>query len=234
MKKIILYLPRQYGKVLLQQFSNNLLRGEIMENEKDTTVVETEKTNSVEAVDNKKDESTEKTAETTTETKPSNGKKKAIIGIGIAAVVVIALIVIILVVIIAIVLFFTLHKSTVNLNDYITIEASGYDGYGEATYYVDVDKFLEDNNKKFKITNKLKEEVKSDSEMQVGLTILGLDIEDKEDAASIFIVGSDIDGTLSQGSGLSNGDVITYSWRSAYSDEELEEFAGLFKVKLEY
>ncbi|MCR4929192.1 MAG: hypothetical protein K5988_04265 [Lachnospiraceae bacterium] len=211
-----------------------------MENEKDLTVEETEKASSVEAAEENnpetetKTDSSEKPAETKTETKPSNGKKKAIIGIGIAAVVVIALVVILLVVIIAIVLFFTLHKSTVNLNDYITIEASGYDGYGEATYSVDIDKFLEDNNKKFKITNKLKEKVKSDSEMQVGLTILGLDIEDKEDAASIFIVGSDIDGTLSQGSGLSNGDVITYSWRSAYSDEELEEFAGLFKVKLEY
>ena len=86
---------------------------------------------------------------TTDDKKKSSGKKKTFIGIGVAAVAIIA-VVLLLIVIISIVAVIAFHKPTVNMNDYITINASGYNGYGKASYDFDSEKFIEENGKKLK------------------------------------------------------------------------------------
>ncbi len=175
--------------------------------------------------------------EAKTETKPEkkgSNKKKAIIGIGAAAVVVIVLAVVAIIAIVAIVLAITLHRSKVNMNDYITIETSGYNGYGKATYVFDEDRFYEENENKFKMSNSIKKYVKDNELFQWGLMLYDIDVNDKKDAAKLFIVGTELDGGLSQYSGLSNGDVITFSWDSGYDEEEMDQIAKKFKVKVDY
>ena len=175
--------------------------------------------------------------EAKTETKPEkkgSGKKKAIIGIGAAAVALVVIAVIAIIAIVAIVLAITLHRSKVNMNDYITIETSGYNGYGKATYVFDEDRFYEENENKFKMSNAIKKYVNDNELFRWGLMLYDIDVNDKKDAAKLFIVGTELEGGLSQYSGLSNGDVITFSWDSDYDDEEMDQIAKKFKVKVNY
>ena len=215
----------------------------IMENEKieNTNVEETTENVSEEVKEETKVEET-KPLETTAEEKkpeekkaPKEGKKKKIgliIGIALAAV---AALVVLIVVIIAIVLVLVLHKPTVDLNDYVIIETSGYDGYGRATYSVD-GKFMDDYGDKIKFTNKFKKEMKNASSEDLWvLALAGVNTENDADAIELFSTVFFTHGELSQTSGLSNDDVITYSWDfNNVSEEELQEIAGLLGVKIKY
>ena len=109
---------------------------------------------------------------------------------GCAAVV--ALIVIILVVVNA--------KPTIKLDDYLTIEISGYDGYGAATVIIDWDGIEEKYGEKLKLT--------SQAEQKFGW----LDLD------PIGILRLCIGVSLEDTDGLSNGDIIAYTWNV---DEEL-------------
>lgn len=184
-----------------------------------------------EAVEEKKSE--EKPAETAKEKKPSSGKKKALIGAGVAAVVLIILAVIV-VIIVAIVLVIVLHKPTVNLDDYITIEAEGYNGYGKAICYFDTDRFYEENGSTFKISKTIKDQFTENVFSEYSLALYNVDLDNKEDGARIFLLFTALDGNLSNSYNLSNGDVITYSWDSIYTDEELAAIAKSMHVKLAY
>ena len=104
-------------------------------------------------------------------------------------------------------------KTTVDLNKYVTIETSGYDSMGTATYHFDEDAFKEDYGKKIKI-NKDKA---NGSEM----LFWGSSVEALLDVC--------IDESLDKRSGLSNGDTVTLTWDC--EDGTAEEY---FNVKLKY
>ena len=79
------------------------------------------------------------------------------------AVVVVALLVIVL---------FVTKKTTINLNDYVTIEFSGYDTLGKATYEFDEDAFCDDYEDKVKMKKQ-----KMDSELEELYSYLSDDMD---------------------------------------------------------
>jgi hypothetical protein len=171
---------------------------------------------------------------TTDDKKKSSGKKKTFIGIGVAAVAIIA-VVLLLIVIISIVAVIAFHKPTVNMNDYITINASGYNGYGKASYDFDSEKFIEENGKKFKISKRIKEATDDNPLVEIGLSLYGIDVDDKNDGAKLFFASTGLDGKLSETNGLSNGDTVVFSWDSSYmTDEEIAAVAKEMRVKVKY
>ncbi|MCH5271143.1 MAG: zinc ribbon domain-containing protein [Lachnospiraceae bacterium] len=124
--------------------------------------------------------------------KPMNLKVLLPIIIGACAAV-IALLVIILVIVTA--------KPTIKLDDYLTIEANGYDGYGTATAIIDWAGIEEKYGDKLDFTS------------QGEKTFSWLD--------PMSVLQLSISVTLDDTKGLSNGDVITYTW---HVDEELYKY----------
>lgn len=121
--------------------------------------------------------------------------------------------------VIVLVLVFVLTRSrTINLNDYITINCTGYDSMGYASYEFDTDAFLEDYGDKIKI----KKQSKS------GIDWLD-DLYDDIGNPASMLVWECVGGYLDQTSNLSNGDVITFTW--SCSDETAQE---VFGCKLKY
>jgi hypothetical protein len=125
-------------------------------------------------------------------------------------------------VIVVIILAVSLYKPTVNLSDYVTIEADGYDTLGTASATFDFDQFYEDHE------NTIKKAIKK----QPGMSILSqvFDIDDVIDFLSNQGLLSAIEapGSLDKDSGLSNGDTITYSFSLSDSDvEQIEDELGL-------
>ena len=167
---------------------------------------------------------------------PKDGKKKKtglIIGIAAAVVAAIALLLVIIIVVVA---ALVLRKPTVNLNKYVTIESSGYDKYGKATYSIDGTKFMDDYGDKIKFTNKFKKQLKDASTQDLWvLSLAGINPENDNDAIVLFSNSFLSRGKLSETSNLSNGDVITYTWDfNGATEDEIEEFAGLLGVKVKY
>lgn len=105
-----------------------------------------------------------------------------------------------LVVIIAIVVAVIMIKkgTTVNLNKYATISATGYNAAGAASMKFDYDKFLEDYSKKIKFKSGSKEEKKLQE------SIWG--------SAANAMIQVAVSGSFDKASGLSNGDTVVYSW----------------------
>lgn len=99
-------------------------------------------------------------------------------------------------------------RKAINLNDYITIEADGYDTIGKAHYYFDSEQLIEDNLEVFGL----------DEESGFAL----LDVIDK--------VESNLDGELDKTENISNGDRITFKWDES-GKETLEE---KYKISLKY
>lgn len=167
-----------------------------------------------------------------------NKKKGLIIGIIVAVVLVVAVVGVGLIA--GGIGFAFLHKPTIKLNDYVTIEATGYDGYGYASAYVDESKIKEDYGDKCKFSKKVKEEINDDSDdelLSMGLELAGIDLEDDDDAIELFCLLFCRETFLSEKNNLSNGDVITFSW--GYSDEEetkteINKIAKLLGVKVDY
>ena len=80
------------------------------------------------------------------------------------------------------------NKTSINLNDYLTISYTGYDGVGEADYDINYKKLIEDYS----------EELDLDSE-----------------SAKItfeFVLEECVSGELNKEEGLSNGDNISFKW----------------------
>lgn len=128
--------------------------------------------------------------------------KKVLIGISAA---IIALIVIICIVVNA--------RSTINLNKYITIEASGYEGYGTVDATIDWDAIEEKYGDKVSFT--------SQGKKAYGNEILS-------NYNPVDILGEAISVELENTSNLSNDDTITYTWDI---DEDLSKYV---KCKIKY
>lgn len=120
------------------------------------------------------------------------GKNKALIPIliGGGCAVLVALLIILLLIVTA--------KPTIKLDDYLTIEAVGYDGYGSARVTIDWDGIEEKYGDKLKFTSQGEKIFSWLDPMDVLQLSIGVSLDDTH--------------------GLSNGDVITYTWNV---DEEL-------------
>lgn len=86
--------------------------------------------------------------------------------------------------------------STINLNDYLTIEVSGYDGYGTARASIDWDAIEEKYGEKLSFTSQAENEYG-------GLLSLMTPMDALQESINV---------TLENKNGLSNGDTIVYTW----------------------
>lgn len=111
--------------------------------------------------------------------------------------------------VIAIVVVIVLNsKPTIDLDDYLTIEFSGYDGFGTATVVIDWDDLEYDYEDKLSLTSQAKKE--------------------DDDRDPIDILRESISVSLNKETGLSNGDTVKYTWNV---DEDLTTYV---KCKVKY
>lgn len=100
-------------------------------------------------------------------------------------------------------------RSSVNLNDYLTLTSSGYNTVGTAGYTFDYEKMIMDNPKAFGLEENY-------SEMEFYGVELALD--------------SAFSGSLDKNSDLSNGDTVTFHWDMTDTTEIEEKYP----VRLSY
>lgn len=103
-------------------------------------------------------------------------------------------------------------SSTINLNKYVTIETSGYDGYGHANVVVDWEAIEKKYGSKISFTSKAKNEYS-------GLLSLMTPMDALEDSVSV---------SLNTNDKLSNGDEIEYTWNI---EDDLSQY---LKCKVKY
>lgn len=99
-------------------------------------------------------------------------------------------------------------KPTIKLDNYLTIETSGYDGYGTATVVIDWDGIEEKYGKKLSLTNRAKKEIFWLTPMDYLKSGIHVNLENQRE--------------------LSNGDIIAYTWEV---DENLFDYV---KCKTKY
>lgn len=99
-------------------------------------------------------------------------------------------------------------KITINANDYLTIDASGFDTAGKASYHFDSEKLVNDNLKAFGLENS----------------------SDMEYLEALGRIELGLNGKLDKADELSNGDEITFKWKTS----GLEELEEKYKIKLEF
>lgn len=128
------------------------------------------------------------------------------LGIGIAAVAII---------IIAALYLLVFRRPTVNLDDYLEIKSSGYNGYGTVRASLDVDALIEENYDVFEV------QTGSDDLDMVRSEVLLYDDCDELDS-----------GDFDKSTELSNGDKVTYSWE--LSEGTVDKFENRWKCRLSY
>lgn len=123
------------------------------------------------------------------------------------------------------------HKTTIKLDKYVTVEFEGYDTLGKATARFDWEKFEKDYGKKIKLNkSSLKKYLKE--EFGDELTDLGMSMFLSEylvEGGGMELFKELISGSLDKSANLSNGDVVTYTWKC---DDDIAEF--LYHCKLKY
>lgn len=102
--------------------------------------------------------------------------------------------------------------STINLDDYLTVEAEGYDGYGTARTVIDWSAIDKKYGSKLSFTNEAVNEYG-------GLLSMMTPVDSIQECVSV---------ELEETSGLSNGDSIAYTWDV---DEDLTKYV---KCKVKY
>ena len=123
----------------------------------------------------------------------------------------------IVIVLVLFVLFLTGSRKSIDLNKYVDVSFSGYNGYGTASVLFDRERFYQDNSGKLKFKN------------ANSVTRYMDPVE--------MVLYTCIDGHLNENKQLSNGDRVVYSWNC--QDEEAKELYGVtlkhsdisFKVK---
>ncbi|MCM1089624.1 MAG: hypothetical protein NC413_02175 [Muribaculum sp.] len=113
----------------------------------------------------------------------------------------------------AMVVLLTGCGKTVNVNDYVTVEVSGYDGYGTAKVVFDDDKF-EKACEKFAFRDK------TDEAKLVGALYGNVDTFLKDCMSGEFTVEGDVENGK-----LANGDVIVYHWK--LNEDDAKEYTGV-------
>ena len=117
------------------------------------------------------------------------------------------------VVVASIAVFVATRPVTVHLEDYVTVEYSGYDTIGNASYSFDNEAFLEDYGEKIEY---------------LGNSTEPLSLLDDERACQMLIQEC-VDADLSKNTGLSNGEEISLHW-TCDNDTAMEDFG----VRLSY
>lgn len=107
-------------------------------------------------------------------------------------------------------------KTTVNLNQYITIVCEGYDSLGTASFTFDYEAFEKDYSGKIKLNSKNNDEMKM-------LSLLS------GSSSAELLLDMCVSQSLDQTGNLSNGDTITLTW-----DCEDEMAGEYFNCKLNY
>ncbi len=101
-------------------------------------------------------------------------------------------------------------KTTINVNDYLTLSCDGYDTVGNATYVLDYEQLVRDNLKAFKL-----EETANEMDIM----------------SAAVAVDAVLEGALDKTDNITNGDTITFKWDESM---DLTAFEELYPVKLEY
>lgn len=135
---------------------------------------------------------------------------------GIAAAVLVAVVIVIVLV--------SRAKHTMNLNDYITVEFSGYETFGKADVVFDEDQFYADFAEKT-----------TDKDTKAALTSDYDDPDSLEDWGSLFVTAFslydiDVDYELDKDSNLSNGDTVALTWE--VDEESIKKDYGV-RIKYE-
>lgn len=107
-------------------------------------------------------------------------------------------------------------KTTVNLNQYITIVCEGYDSLGTASFIFDYEAFEKDYSGKIKLKSKNNDEMKMLSLLSGG-------------SSAELLLDMCVSQSLDRTGNLSNGDTITLTW-----DCEDEMAGEYFNCKLNY
>jgi len=149
------------------------------------------------------------TTDMTPNVKPERVKKNMTKTVNLKGIVGVGVIIVLLIVVLGIV---TNSRRTINLNKYLTIEASGYDGYGKVTARINWSEINDKYGSKVKFTSRAKKEVGDFLDMVTPMDIIQESVH--------VVVKNDED--------ISNGDVITYTWSV---DSNLSQYV---KCKLKY
>lgn len=117
------------------------------------------------------------------------------------------------------------------LNEYITVEFKGYDGFGEAEIVIHEDDFLNDNQNKICLTDELIKRMKQNGLYKSGLPY---DIAEWKDEDVIeYFMDTVFDEIALSGNGeLSNGDSVVLSWSADLRGAEKERLDELFGVEI--
>lgn len=164
--------------------------------------------------------------------KEKKSKKKLFIGIGVAlALVLVAFIAIVAVVMIAIVIISS-SKPTIDLANYVSIEVSGCEGYANAEYVIDRDAFIFDNKDNVEFTKKFMKELENDPASRM---LLPKDLYNLPEGYEAEHLLEQVDNyiSVSQSTGLSNGDTVMISWSPDLDGEIKKRLEDLYGVKIE-
>ena len=139
----------------------------------------------------------------------------------------------VLIVIVAIVAVIKLKKTTIRLNDYVSVRFEGLDGYGTAKLDFDTSKFYEDNKGKIKPDKKVKSLLKEDTDYKLEIAFGDYNFKNDKDLCSLLelLYASDYDfqTTGSDIHKLSNGDTVRLVWDLSTSEMTTEEAIELAK-----
>ena len=124
--------------------------------------------------------------------------------------------VVLFILIVGVIYYSSSRSDVIDLDKYVEVKVSGYDGDGDASLYIDWEKLRDDHNIKF--TKKGKE--------QFGSYMTPVDV----------LEGNISDPVLEESSGLSNGDTVDYTWSIgkgdfSASEDEIKEY---IKCELEF
>ena len=99
-------------------------------------------------------------------------------------------------------------RKTIVIKDYVTFEASGFNTAGKLKYKFEGEKLIEDN-----------------------LDVFGLDTTDGFAALSVLAnLDKHLKGSLDREDGLSNGDQVTFHWKTADVEELEEKYDASFEL----
>lgn len=98
-------------------------------------------------------------------------------------------------------------RKDVNVNDYLTLECTGYDTLGTAVCTLDIEKMIDENLEAFDLDE---------------------DSSDKAYESVLSRLTENLTGTADNLTDLSNGDKVTFEW----DDVDVEELEEIFPVKL--
>jgi len=122
-------------------------------------------------------------------------------------------------------------ENEIVLNDYITMKAEGYDGFGEVKLIIDEKRFINDQKDKIRLTDELKKRMKKNGLYKAGVPYDWAEDGD-EAAVELFMEYVFDEIAISNNHELSNGDTVVLSWSPDLWGKEKAQTESLFGVKI--